>query len=659
MSRAPLSRSGRIYIGSVILVGLCIVVLCLHESVSGRMGPQWMLLAALTALSGCASVGLIFVQASMSISDTFVFASLLLFGPAAGALTAAIDGLVSSCFTPTARREPHRLLFNVCVPTISVWCAARIFFAIAGLPTSGVGAASIYALILPLLVAALAHFAFNTGLIAGALALEMHQPFRQVWTRNFAWLSMPFLASASVALLLLSYTRHLTVGDVALLLPVLGLVYFAFRTVTGRMGDTNHHLGQLNRLYLSTIEALAMAIDAKDQVTHGHIRRVQLRAVALARRVGVNDEGQIKAIEAAALLHDTGKIAIPEHILNKPGKLTPAEFETMKGHARIGADILSSIEFPFPVVPIVRHHHENWDGTGYPDRLGGVAIPIGARVLAVVDCFDALTSDRPYRRALSDEAAIAILQERRGTMYDPLVVDAFVRDYKDIVKEGSELAEPIAVPHETHESLEPLAPAAATGGGGHEEPAIDMPLDEAEIAATGAALRELATREADGLDAGDRGELVLARVTRLVRADLAILFLYDQDRDAIVAGSTRGWHDRVISGLTLPLGERLSGWAAATRRVVRNGDPALDLCDTPADAAFRSTLSVPLTAGVDLAGVLTLYATEPEAFTARDQLTLESIAAPLADAAHRLSTRREQSVFRFPSERVGHRHHAA
>lgn len=659
MSTAPLSRSGRIYIWSVILVGLCIVVLCLHESVSGRMGPQWMLLAALTALSGCASVGLIFVQASMSISDTFVFASLLLFGPAAGALTAAIDGLVSSCFTPTARREPHRLLFNVCVPTISVWCAARIFFAIAGLPPSGVGAASIYALILPLLVAALAHFAFNTGLIAGALALEMHQPFRQVWTRNFAWLSMPFLASASLALLLLSYTRQLTVGDVALLLPVLGLVYFAFRTVSGRMGDTNQHLGQLNRLYLSTIEALAMAIDAKDQVTHGHIRRVQLRAVALARRVGVNDEGQIKAIEAAALLHDTGKIAIPEHILNKPGKLTPAEFETMKGHARIGADILSSIEFPFPVVPIVRHHHENWDGSGYPDGLGGVAIPIGARVLAVVDCFDALTSDRPYRRALSDEAAIAILEERRGTMYDPLVVDAFVRDYKEIVKEGSQLSEAAPVPHETRESLERITPAAATGAGGHEEPALDRPLDAAEIAATGAALRELATREADGLDAGDRGELVLARVMRLVHADLAVLFLYDQDRDAIVAGSTRGWHDRALAGLMLPLGERLSGWAAATRRVVRNGDPALDLCDTPADAAFRSTLSVPLTAGVELAGVLTLYATAPDAFTVRDQVTLESIAASLADVAHRIATPREQSVYRFPSERAGRHHHAA
>ena len=154
----------------------------------------------------------------------------------------------------------------------------------------------------------------------------------------------------------------------------------------------------------------------------------------------------MKAIEAAALLHDTGKIAIPEHILNKPGKLTPAEYEKMKLHAPIGAEILSAIDFPYPVVPIVRHHHENWDtdGTGYPDRISGTDIPIGARILSVVDCFDALTSDRPYRRRMTDEDALAILHERRGTMYDPLVVDVFSACYKRIMPGESETAHPAA-----------------------------------------------------------------------------------------------------------------------------------------------------------------------------------------------------------------------
>ena len=181
-----------------------------------------------------------------------------------------------------------------------------------------------------------------------------------------------------------------------------------------------------------------MAIDAKDQITHGHIRRVQRYAVGLAKCVGVNDDLQVRAIEAAALLHDMGKLAIPEFILNKPGPLTANEFDVMKQHANIGADILSSIEFPYPVVPIVRHHHESWDGTGYPSGLKGVAIPLGARILSVVDCFDALTSDRPYRPRLSVEDAISVLVQRRGSMYDPMVVDKFIEAQQQLSEDAQE-----------------------------------------------------------------------------------------------------------------------------------------------------------------------------------------------------------------------------
>ena len=188
----------------------------------------------------------------------------------------------------------------------------------------------------------------------------------------------------------------------------------------------------VDRLYLSTVETLAMAIDAKDDVTHSHVRRVQAYAVGLARALGMTDEPTLKAIEAAALLHDTGKLAVPEHILNKPGKLTASEFEQMKLHVDVGADILSLVDFPYPVVPIVRCHHENWDGTGYPRGVAGEDIPIGARILSVVDCFDALTSDRPYRRRMTDEAALDILRERSGRMYDPRVVDTFIKVYRDI-----------------------------------------------------------------------------------------------------------------------------------------------------------------------------------------------------------------------------------
>ena len=169
-----------------------------------------------------------------------------------------------------------------------------------------------------------------------------------------------------MAALLVSYTRSVDLSAIAIILPLLLISYLTHRTSLGRIEDSKRHVEQLSELYLSTIETLAMAVDAKDQITHGHIRRVQIYALELAKLLGVNDEGQLKAIEAAALLHDMGKLAIPEHILNKPGKLTGAEFDKMKRHADIGADLLSSVKFPYPVVPIVRHHHERWDGKGYP-----------------------------------------------------------------------------------------------------------------------------------------------------------------------------------------------------------------------------------------------------------------------------------------------------
>jgi len=175
------------------------------------------------------------------------------------------------------------------------------------------------------------------------------------------------------------------------------------------------------------IEALARALAARDGSTHAHARRVQRYAVVLAGEISIAEDRTLAAIDAAALLHDIGKLGIPDRLLDKPGPLTPDEYDHVKLHAIIGADILSAVAFPGPLAVIVRHHHENWDGTGYPDGLRGNAIPIGARVLSVVDCYDALTSDRPYRRALSHGSAVAMIHERSGTMYDPEIVSAFLR----------------------------------------------------------------------------------------------------------------------------------------------------------------------------------------------------------------------------------------
>ena len=321
-----------------------------------------------------------------------------------------------------------------------MWVAAHLFYFTSGVQPLIAEPTQISELVPSLLVATVVYFLLNSWLTAFAISFERRLNPYVVWKQNFLWLSLNYFGGASLASLLVVYTRDIDFTYLGIIVPLLLVIYLTFKTSMARVEDAKKHLAEMNTLYLSTIETLAMAIDAKDQVTHGHIRRVQIYARGLAAAVGMKSDNEIKAIEAAALLHDMGKLAIPEHILNKPGKLTPAEFEKMKRHAPIGAEILSAIDFPYPVVPIVRHHHEQWDGGGYPDGVKGRDIPLGARVLSVVDCFDALTSDRPYRPKLPDSEALAILTERAGRMYDPDVVETFIRIHKSIAPTEKELA---------------------------------------------------------------------------------------------------------------------------------------------------------------------------------------------------------------------------
>lgn len=434
---AALDLSAQVFITAIVIAGFLVIGHSVDALRSTPVTSQWFVLAALTLLSGSITIKLPGIDASISVSETFVFTSVLLFGTAAGTITVTLDGLIISLWLWRKRIGFHKLLFNTTAPALSIWLAAQLFFFVTGVPPLTQEATSLPALLPGLLLFAVVYFLLNSWLMATAVSFEEPLSPLEIWRHNFLWLCLSFFSGASVSILLVSVSREINLTALAVIVPLLIISYLTYHTSMARVEDANRHVGELNHLYLSTIETLAMAIDAKDQVTHGHIRRVQEYSVALARRMGVDDENLIRAIEAASLLHDMGKLAVPEHILNKPGKLTSAEFEVMKTHSSVGADLLVAIEFPYPVVPIVRHHHENWDGCGYPDRLSGTDIPIGARILSVVDCFDALTSDRPYRGKLSESEAIAILEQRRGTMYDPLVVDVFIEMQRDWVSFGS------------------------------------------------------------------------------------------------------------------------------------------------------------------------------------------------------------------------------
>ena len=608
--------------GSV-MVAQSVAQLYLHP-----IGWSWTILALLTLASGSATVSLPSLPATVSVSETFVFTSVLLFGPDAGTLTVALDALVISAWSYRRGHPIYKIIFNVCAVSLTLWFASHVYFALSPYGPLYYEAdknIKVQTILWPLLAFTVAYYATNTWLITFAIALERKASPLKIWRENFVRLSLNYFGGASVAALLISYTRDLDYTYLVIIVPLLAVLYFTFHSAMGRVADQNRHLKELNTLYMSTIETLAMAIDAKDQITHGHIRRVQLYAIGLAESMGVTEIGQIRAIEAAALLHDMGKLAVPEYILNKPGPLTPAEFEKMKLHASVGADILSAIDFPYPVVPIVRHHHENWDGTGYPDGIEGANIPIGARILSVVDCFDALTSDRPYRPRLSDKEALKILLDRRGTMYDPLVVDTFTRVYTTIAPE--------ATSNPPQSSLRAIAEASGSAPAPVESRAARFE----EIAASSdemLTLFDLAKTLTPSMGVQDAAELIAKHLRRLVPSSACVFYLYDADTDELVATHASGEHATHIKGLRLPRGERLSGWVAANRQTIRNSDPVLDLGESARAMTPRprSCLATPMLTGRTLVGVLSLYSSNKDAYSEDHQRIIEVVARQVSGA---------------------------
>jgi putative nucleotidyltransferase with HDIG domain len=600
----------------VSLAGLAVIGHSIVTLPSTPHAGAWIAVGLLALAAGSFALKVPGVSANLSISDTFFITSALLFGPAPATLTIALDSLVISW---NRRPTVDRLLFNLTSPALSLWVATQVFFALTQTkPLYDLTTPPTAAIIAPLACLALVYYLLNSGLLAAVVALDKGVAILALWRRHFTVISLNYFASASAAFVLVVLLKYISVVAAAALLPVLIIFYLAMRSWLGRLEDADTHVAALNRLYLSTVAALSTAIEAKDGVTSDHIHRVQAYAMGLARALEIKDGTTLQAIEAAALLHDTGKIAVPEHILNKPGRLTPAEFETMKSHVDVGADILSAIDFPYPVVPIVAAHHENWDGSGYPNGLRGEAIPIGARILSVVDCFDALTSDRPYRPAMSEADAMAIVRQRSGTFYDPAVVATFERVYDAIA--------PTAIPQPRLQNVmrrirrvREAAPAVAER--------VQLEPAGSDISEELLAFVSLARLASGTPSFGDIGALASGHLRQVAPGATLALFIVDPIRNAVVARYTTGPAASDLAGMVIGIGERITGWVAANARTMVNADAALDLGrEGGPDVQFAT--AIPLIADGSPVGVMVLYAANP--FPDDQTRRLEMIAPHLA-----------------------------
>jgi putative nucleotidyltransferase with HDIG domain len=580
-----------VYPWVVMAIGLPAVALAAAGMPWLALDPRWGVLCALTLAGAFATLKMRAAPVSFSISDTFTFTTLLLIGPAPATISASLEALAISCFLSPGQRRISRILFNVAAVGLAMSVASVVWVALDGASWQIDQSSHVGLLLVATAGAVGTYFLVNTWIVALAIALEQNERVVVVWKTHFLRLGLAYTAGGYTALLLAMLTPSSGMRGFLLLAPMPLILYASLRTWLGRVNDQIAHLDTMNRQYRATIEALAHAIDAKDQVTHGHIRRVQTASLQLARALGCSDEHQIHAIEAASLLHDLGKLAIPEHILNKPGRLTPAEYETMKDHAKIGAEILAGVDFPYPVVPIVRHHHESWDGTGYPDGLAGDNIPLGARILQVVDCFDALTSHRPYRRALSRDEALAILRERRGTMYDPAVVDAFER---------------IASSMEVSATPVPLMPGSRQQRTAVPDMWIAFDDDTMFAASAGPAL-------------------VVA--CRTMGATAGIVFRYVDEKDALVPAVAVGFERGMLMSLEIRLGERLSGWVGASRRRQVDADPRLDLDDK---TTLQAAVSTPIFRGDAIVGVMTLSGERKGCFEAASYDVIDGLVSVIS-----------------------------
>ncbi len=454
-------------------------------------------------------------------------------------------------------------------------------------------------------------------------ALEIGWKMRHVWKVRYFWMLPYYVAAALVASLFDLARGQLGWQIPVLAVPLIYLPWRAYRLYMEKLEAGLSHAEDMASLHLRTIEALALAIDAKDETTHDHLQRVQVYAMEVGKELKLHF-AELEALRAASLLHDIGKLAVPEHIISKPGRLTPEEFEKMKIHPVVGAEILQRVRFPYPVVPIVRSHHEKWDGTGYPDRLKGEDIPVGARILAAVDCLDALASDRQYRKALPLDQAIGVVVGEAGRAFDPRVVEILARRYVDLeAMAKSHKIEPLKLSKDVKVEAGD-APAAgfestsvtdAKGNGA----APDQPEFLSQIAAArheAHALFELAQNLGSSLSLDETLSVLSVRLKRIVPFDS--MGVYIRRNDVLLPEFVSGDNFRLFSSLQIPIGQGLSGWVAENAKPIVNGNPSVEpgyLNDPSKFSTLRSALAVPLVGVNGVAGVLALYHSERDAFT--------------------------------------------
>ena len=620
-----LPYGAKAFIGLIIAAGMVsLIQAAIHQS--SKNIAEFICYLGIAILASRLRVILPGITGTMSVNFLFILVAIAELSYAEALTLGAVSMLAQSLYP--ARPTAIQLAFNVCAGAVSTALAYLVYH-------NPLAHEYIVSRPLILCVAASTYFIVNAGSIAAVISFSEGKPLQQILVDCYFWSFPYYLLGAGIAGVIGWFNRQFNWETSLLFVPAIYVIYRSYRLYLGKLEDEKRHVEEIADLHLRTIEALALAIEAKDQTTHDHLQRVRIYAIEVAKELGMTGT-ELEALHAASLLHDIGKLAVPEHIIAKPGRLTPEEFEKMKIHTIVGAEILERVRFPYPVVPIVRAHHEKWDGSGYPYGLKGEEIPIGARILSAVDYLDALASDRQYRRAMPLDEVMKRLVGESGKSFDPKVVEVLKRRYR---------------------TLENLALAQAAGGGnpalpselkitrgqepaaGYENASVsDTPGREATFLSSIAAARqeaqslfELSQDLGASLSLGETLSVFSVKLKPMVPYDaIAIYILRDE---VLMPEYVNGDNYRLFSSLRIPLGDGLSGWVAQNKKPIVNGNPSVEpgyLNDPDKFSTLRSALALPLEGVGGVIGVLALYRAERDAFTTDHLRILLAVSGKMA-----------------------------
>ena len=620
-----LSIPAKLFITLIVLAGTATLAYGgIHQS--SKNIAEFICYVGIAILASRLKVNLPGITGTLSVNFLFILIGVLELSFTETMILGAI-AMLAQCAYPT-RPRAMQITFNVCAGSISTALAYVVFHH----PLMNLLVDSRPVL---LCVSATVYFIANAGSIATVISLTERRPLNRILVDCYFWSFPYYLVGAGIAGGI-AWLNHTFNWETSLLvLPVIYLIYRSYRLYLGKLEDEKRHVEEMANLHLRTIEALALAIEAKDHTTHEHLQRVRVYAMEVGKELGLEGP-ELEALHAAALLHDIGKLAVPEHIISKPGRLSPEEFEKMKIHTLVGAEILERVRFPYPVVPIVRAHHEKWDGSGYPLGLKGAEIPIGARILSAVDYLDALASDRQYRRALPLKEVMQKLAAESGKSFDPKVVEILHRRYEHleemaIAKSVEDPNAPLSTAIKIERGLEPAAgfeKARAQDYAGRENTflsSIAAARQEAQ------ALFELSQDLGASLSLGETLSVFSVKLKPMVPYDA--IAIYVRREEELVPEFVNGDNYRLFSSLRIPVGQGLSGWVAQNRKPIINGNPSVEpgyLNDPTKFSTLRSALAVPLEGVAGVIGVLALYRAERDGFTSDHLRILLAVSGKMA-----------------------------